>query len=307
MFNNNNTPFSMPVAPIGYGGGCNNGGFGGWGDDWIALIIFAMIFGWGNGGWGNGFGNNGGGAGMLMPFLNGTWTNGALTRADLCQDMNFNNLESGVRGISQGICDSTFALNNSINSVNTNMLNGFHGVDNAICNLGYTTQQGFNATQVAMMQGQNALQSQLAQCCCDNRVGQMQIQNQMQADTCALTNTMNNNTRDIIDSNNCGTRAILERLNQFELNAKDEKIAGLREKVNDLQLQASQAAQNNFIAANQQAQTAELIRRLGMDCPQPAYVVQPPQPVTFPVNCCGQFNGYNNNNGCGNGCNGCNC
>lgn len=281
MFNNNSTPFSMPVAPIGYGGNCNNGGFGGWGDDWIALIIFAMIFGWGNGGWGNGFGNNGGGAGMLMPFLNGTWTNGALTRADLCQDMNLNNLENGVRGISQGICDSTFALNNSINSVNTNMM------------------QGFNNTNVAMMQGQNALQAQISDCCCKNQVGQMQIQNQMQADTCALTNTLNNNTRDIIDSNNCGTRAILEKLCQFELNAKDEKIAGLQATVNNLQLQASQAAQNNFIAANQQAQTAEIIRRLGADCPTPAYVVQPPTPVTFPTNCCGQFNGYNNNNRCG--------
>lgn len=150
-----------------------------------------------------------------------------------------------------------------------------------------------------MMQGQNALQAQISDCCCKNQVGQMQIQNQMQADTCALTNTLNNNTRDIIDSNNCGTRAILEKLCQFELNAKDEKIAGLQATVNNLQLQASQAAQNNFIAANQQAQTAEIIRRLGADCPTPAYVVQPPTPVTFPTNCCGQFNGYNNNNRCG--------
>lgn len=297
MFNNNSTPFSMPVAPIGYNGNCNGGGFGGWGDDWIALIIFAMIFGWGNGGWGNGFGGNNGGAGMLLPFVNGTWANGALTRADLCQDMNFNNLDSAVRGISQGICDSTYALNNSINNVNTNMLQGFHGVDNAICNLEYNIQQGFNSTNVAMLQGQNALQSQIAQCCCDNRVGQMQIQNQMQADTCALTNTMNNNTRDIIDSNNCGTRAILEKLCQFELNAKDEKIAGLQAQVSNLQLQASQANQNAAIGAMIDASTANIIRRTGNDCPIPAYVVPNP-------NCCYNAN-VNLNNGCNNG--GCGC
>ena len=70
-----------------------------------------------------------------------------------------------------------------------------------------------------------------------------------------------------------------------------------------MKFKASQAEQNAFITANQSAQTAELIRRLGADCPVNAYVVQPPTPVTFPVNACGQFYGYNNyNNGCGCGC-----
>ena len=67
MFNSgNSTPFSMPVAPIGYG---NNGGMGGWGNDWIALAILALIFGdgWGMGGMG--------GMGMFLPFMmmNGGW------------------------------------------------------------------------------------------------------------------------------------------------------------------------------------------------------------------------------------------
>jgi hypothetical protein len=44
---------------------------------------------------------------------------------------------------------------------------------------------------------------------------------------------------------------------------------------------------------------AQIIRRTGNDCPIPAYVVQPPAQVTFPTNCCGQFNGGGWNNGCG--------
>jgi hypothetical protein len=78
-----------------------------------------------------------------------------------------------------------------------------------------------------------------------------------------------------------------------------DKIATLQAENQSLKFKASQAEQNAFITANQQAQTAELIRRLGADCPVNAYVVQPPTPVTFPTNCCGQFSGYN---GCGCGC-----
>ena len=89
---------------LGYalGQDSNNGnGNGMWGGDgWWAIILFAMIFGWGNGGWG-GFGGNGG--------INSPAGQGALTRADLCSEFNFNDLQNGVRGIQQGICDSTFA------------------------------------------------------------------------------------------------------------------------------------------------------------------------------------------------------
>jgi hypothetical protein len=101
------------------------------------------------------------------------------------------------------------------------------------------------------------------------------------------------NTFDIVKSGQDNTRAILDFLTQ-------DKIATLTAENQSLKFAASQSAQNAFITANQQAQTAELIRRLGADCPQPAYVVQPPQPVTFATNCCGGTNvaGYGYN-GCG--------
>lgn len=288
MFSGGNCgiPVTMNVEPSGSG---NNNGNNGWGGDgawliWIVLI-FAM-FGWGNNGWGGGFGGNGG-------------ASGALTRADLCSDMNFSQLENGVRGIQQGICDSTFALNNAITS-------GFAGVNNAVCDLGYTLntnimqgnfglQQAINNAAVANMQGQNAIQTQLSDCCCGVQRAIDGVNYNMATSTCAITNQMNNNTRDIIDSQNAGTRAILDYLCQ-------DKIATLQAENQSLKLAASQADQNNFIAANQSAQTAEIIRRLGADCPQPAYVVQPPQPVTFPTNCCGGVNYASNGCGCNSGC-----
>lgn len=288
MFNSGNcgVPITMNVEPSG----TNNNG-NGWGGDgawliWIVLI-FAM-FGWG----GNGFGGFGG---------NGVGLNGALTRADLCQDMNFSQLENGVRGISQGICDSTFALNNTITS-------GFAGVNNAVCDLGFNIQQGINGintnimqgnfglqqainnASVANMQGQNALQSQLASCCCETQRAIDGVNYNMATNTCAITNQMNNNTRDIIDSQNAGTRAILDYL-------CNDKISTLQNENQALRLAASQANQNATIGAMIDASTANIIRRTGNDCPIPAYVVPNP-------NCC-----YNPtvsfNNGCGCGNSGC--
>ncbi len=242
----------------------NNGNCGGWGGGFgemliamIMLFLFPMMFGGGM--WGGGmFGGMGGwgNAGMMA------MANGALTRADLCSEFNFNGLENAVRGVQQGICDSTYALNNSINGLGVNVMQGFHGVDNAICNLGYQTQQGFNATQVAMMQSNNAIQAQLAQCCCDNRAGLADLKYQMATDTCAVTNTIQNTTRDVIDNQNANSRAILDALNQ-------NYIRPLESENQSLKLSASQAQQNAAIGAMISASEATILRRTGAECPTP--------------------------------------
>lgn len=278
------------IAAVTNGGNNRNDGWGGdWGA-WIILFLIFGMFGWGGfGGFGGGFGGNAG-------------ASGALTRADLCQDMNFSQLENGVRGIQQGICDSTFALNNSINGLGMNMMQGFHGVDNAVCQLGYQTQQGFNQTNIALMQGQNALQSQIADCCCGVKRAIDGVNYNMASNTCAIQNSMCNNTRDIIESQNSGTRAILDALVAQRIEAKDEKIQSQAAQIQALQLAASQSNQNAVLMAAMDANTASIIRRTGNDCPIPAFVVQPPSPVTFPTNCCGQMNFSGNCGGCG--CNG---
>lgn len=268
--NEGGVPAVMNVTPTGSNCG-NNGGWGGDWSSWIVLFLIFGMFGWGGfGGFGGGFGGG----------------QGALTRADLCSEFNFNGLENAVRGVQQGICDSTYALNTSI-------LNGFHGVDNAVCNLGYNVQQGFNATQMAMMQGFNAAQAQAAECCCQTQRAIDGVNYNLATNTCALQNTMNNNTRDIIDNANANSRAILDYLCH-------DKISTLQSENQALRLAASQSNQNATLMAAMEANKAEILRRTGAECPMPAYVVQPPQPVTFPVNCCGQFS-----NGWGNPCGQC--
>ncbi len=238
---------TMPVTPAYQGG---NGGFGGWGGDWASWILLFVIFGLFGGGWGNGFGGGNGGA-------NGPGFQGWATRADVNEGFALNNLQSGINGIQQGICDSTYTLTNAIN-------NGFHGVDTAMCNLG----------------------TQLQQCCCDNaraidgvnynlatqangiQTAIQGVRYDMATQACDTRNTIQNSTRDIIDNANANSRAILDFLTQ-------DKISSLQAENQSLKFQASQAAQNAFITANQEAQTAELIRRIN-PMPVPAYQVPNP-------------------------------
>ena len=152
-------------------------------------------------------------------------------------------------------------------------------IERGLCDGFYGVQNGFNS-----------LSAQLAQCCCDNRAAISDLKYTAAQEACETRNLMQNNTRDIIDSQNAGTRAILDFLTQ-------DKIATLTAENQSLKFAASQSAQNAFITANQEAQTAELIRRLGRDCPVPAYVVPNP-------NCCYGNPvgiGYNGGCGCGNG------
>lgn len=266
MMDSGGVPFTMPVEPAGT---ANNGGGFGWGGDgaWWIIILFLFVFcGWGNGGWGGGFG----GGGANSPGLQGL-----VTRADINDGFAMNNLQSGINAIQQGICDATYALTNAVNG-------GFSNMQLQICNLG----------------------SQLAQCCCDIRASIQDVKYEMAQNTCNIINQMNMNNRDAIDNQNNGFRSILDYLCQEKIDAKNEKIAEQAAQIQALQLQASQAAQNAFITANQEAQTAELIRRLGKDYPVNAVVVQPNTPVSFPTNCCGQFTGWNN--GCGQ-CGSCGC
>ena len=241
-------------------GRSNDGGMFGGDGDWGAWIILFLIFGlFGNG---RGFGGFGGGNGGCEPCA----TKSDLTAQGIVQKLD---------GITYGISDATFALNNSITT-------GFHGVDNAICNLGYNVQSGFNT-----------LGHQISDCCCQTQRAIDGVNYNLATQACDTRRAISDSTRDIIENQNCNTRSILDFL-------VNDKIATLTAENQTLKFQASQTAQNAFITANQEAQTAELIRRLGADCPVPAYVVQPPVQVSFPTNCCGQFSGYNNGCGCGN-------
>ena len=280
MFNTSNGYSLSDIAAVTDGGRNNDGLFGdnGW---WIILLfLFA-----GNG-WGGGFG--GGNRG------------GTTTREEISYGFDMNGLENSVRGIQQGLCDGFYAMN-------TGMLTGFNGVQSALCqgfagvNAGINGAatdiiQTINADTVANMQNTtainaniNGLSHQLADCCCTTKFelakGFGDLSYALATQACDTRRAIADSTRDIIDSNNAGVRSILDFLTQ-------DKIANLTAENQTLKFAASQAAQNAFITANQEAQTAELIRRLGRDCPVPAYIVPNP-------NCCYTPTAVVNTCGCG--------
>ena len=227
--------------------GCNDGyGFGGYGFEGILwLIVILAIF---NGGWGNGFGFGGNGG------ANGSGFQGWATRSDINEGFALNNLQSGITAIQNGICDSTYALTNAIN-------NGFSGAELSRCN-----------QQAALMQQLNNIQFQNQQCCCDNLAAIKDTRYDIATQACDTRNTIQNVTRDILENNNSNTRAILDFLTQ-------DKISSLQAENQTLKFAASQANQNAVLQAAMDANTAEIIRRTGNDCPIPAYVVPNP-------NCC---------------------
>nr|DAI22842.1 MAG TPA: hypothetical protein [Caudoviricetes sp.] len=223
----------------------NNSGNGMWGGDgWWAIILFAMIFGWGRGGFG--FGGFGGGA-STDPGLQGI-----ATRADVNEAIAFNGLERGISAIQQGICDSTYALNNAVtggfNSTNVAMLQGFNGVDKSLCQLGYNLQD----------------------CCCQTQNAIQGVRYDMATQACDTRNTIQNSTRDIIDNANANYRGLMDFMVQ-------SKIDSLQSENQALKLAASQANQNSYLTATLDAQTNELIRRIN-PMPVPAYQVPAPYP-----------------------------
>ena len=184
------------------------------------------------------------------------------TQADVRAAVDQQTLISKLDQQTYGLADTFTALNNTLNS-------NFRGIDNAICTLGYQNQQGFN--EVA---------HQISDCCCTTQRAIDGVNYNIATQTNAIQNAMCNNTRDIIDNQNSNTRSILDFL-------VNDKIATLQAENQNLKLKASQAEQNTY-----------LLNEL-KPCPSPAYVVQPPTQVTFPVNTCGQFAGYGYNNSCG--------
>lgn len=238
---------STMVMPVApaYQGGYGNGCGSMWGGDWASWIILFLIFGMF--GWG-GYGNFGGGFGGGNG-LGSPSGQGWATRADINEGFALNGLQNGQRDITAAIS------------------NGFHGVDNAVCQLGYNTQQGFNT-----------LASQLASCCCETQSAIQGTRYDIATSAAATQNTIQNATRDLMENSNANSRAILQALN-------DNYVRTLERENSDLRMNALISNSNAVNQAARDAQTAELLRRTGHDCPTAAYVVQPPTPVTFPNYC----------------------
>lgn len=230
----------------GYMIGRDNGGYGNgfFGGDWAWIIILALLFGWGNNG--NGFGGFGGGNGFARGYDIGKLA----TTNDVA--VGFNNS----------------AVLSSLNDLKL----GQAGIQQTLC-------QGFNGVNTSILTSTSGLQAQIADCCCTTQRAIDGVNYNMATNTCTITNAINNAARDIVDNQNANYRAIHDELVANKIEAKNERIAELQQQVTALNLAASQANQNAYLTAAMDANQAELIRRLGRDCPVPAYVVPNP-------NCC---------------------
>jgi hypothetical protein len=262
MFSTSNGYSLSDIAAV-TGSNNRNGGFGD-GDYWWIILLFLFA---GNGNWG--WGGNGGGQGSTI-------------REEISYGFDMNGIENGIRGIQQGLCDGFYAAN-------TGMLNGFSGVQSTLCQGFAGVNAAITADTVATTGGIHDLSTQLAQCCCDTRYGLAtgfaDLNYNLATQSCATQRAVADASRDIIASNEAGVRSILDFLTQ-------DKIATLTAENQSLKFAASQSAQNAFITANQEAQTARLISQLQTPCPVPAYVVPNP-------NCC---YGVTYTSGCGNTC-----
>lgn len=296
LTDNGGNDMVMPVAPM-YGG--SNGGFGGWGGDngwWIILLfLFAL------GGWGNGFGG-GYGAGGAMPYIMSNTTN-----ADVQRGFDQQAVMTGISGLQSGISGLSTQLCNATGDIQQSLCNGFAGV-NATVNSGFANaetsanarqmanmNQMFGA-QTAMMQGFNGLQSQFADCCCENRLGLADLKYTVATENCADRTQSMQNTRDVIDAINRGNQGIMDKLCALELDGVKNQLAqaqrenvGLQNQLNMATLRESQTAQNAFISQGFANEVDALYNRLN-NCPVPTTPVYGRTPI---------FTCNNNNCGCG--------
>lgn len=234
------------------GNGYDNGGMFGDNAWWIIILL---LFGWGRNGWGSG--NNGSGA-----------ADGYVLATD------FANIERKLDGINNGICDSTFALNNTING-------NFRTLDGAVCNLGYQA-----------LQNTNAIQTQLADCCCKTQQNIERNTNQgilntnelsrQISDCCCNLEKMDMQTRFDNQAYNCNTLQAIDKLGDRIIDyMAAEKAQALRDENFALRLSASQAQQNEVLKSYVTGQFAYYNPR-----PVPSYGVPAPYPYCYGAGGC---------------------
>lgn len=275
-----NNGFAYPVYP--YGGGFGNSGFGNDGS-WIWIILILVLLGGFNGN-GNGFG---GGFGNDYAWL----SNG---QKDIMTNTNngFNtlHLSDQVEGVRDGIYGLSNQLCNCCADMNQTVSNGFYNAEIGANNRQMANmQQSFN-NQIATLQGFNNLSSDLASCCCENRLGIANLNSTILAENCADRAALADGLKDVLINQTANTQRILDQLCSDKIDAKNEKIADLQRELQMADLKASQIEQNAFIAQGFSNEVDQLYNRLS-SCPVPSTPVYGRTPI---FTC--------NNNGCGCGC-----
>ena len=285
---NNGYPY-----PVYAGNGFGNSGFGGDGSWLWFILILALMGGWGN----NGNGGFGGGFNNDYAWL----SNG---QKEIMQNTNdgFNTLQlanqltginSGVQNLSTQLCNCCADMNQTVNA-------GFANAETAanarqMANM----QQGFN-NQIATLQGFNGVTSQLADCCCENRLATERLNATILSENCADRAALSEGLRDVITNQTANTQAVLDKLCQLELDnvkaqvdAKNEKIGDLQREVLMKDLQASQIAQTAELRFSNNDAVDSLYNRLS-NCPVPSTPVYGRTPIFTCGGGCGCGNTFGN-------------
>lgn len=215
---NNSTPFYMPVAPSNG----NNSGSGFWNGDGIwAVIIFALIFGWG----GNGFGGLGGGQGSAVNY---TLASDFATIQRQLSD-GFNSIDNALDSQNSGICNLGYTNLELSNQTNMNVMNGFNATQAAIKDCCCQTQQNIKDTQYAIATTGAGIQSAIKDCCCENEKIALQNRYESAQQNCATLQAISDGTKQIIDY------------------MAASKAQDLRDENFALKLSASQSCQNQYL------------------------------------------------------------
>ena len=258
----------------------NNDGFGDGSWAWVLIFLIFALGGWGNRGFGNGFGG-GTGSGATDNYV--LASDFATLQRQI--DSSTASLERKADATQQGLCDGFYAMNtgmlNGFSGVQQTMCQGFSGLNQAITSQGYETRLGTQALESQLSNCCCNIEKAIADCCCTTNRNIDSVNYNMATNTCAITNAINNSTRDIVENQNANYRALHDEIVSNKIEAKNDRIAELTAQVSKLQLAASQERQNTY-----------LINEL-KPCPIPAYITCNP----YQSYGCGSYGN------CGCGCN----
>jgi hypothetical protein len=225
----NNGAYPYPVM-AGFG----NNGFGGYGSDFIWIILLFALFG--------GWGNNGNGG-----FFNGGFDNGYAW------------LSNGQKEIMQNTNNGfdTLHLSNQLDTVNS----GIYSLSNQLCNccadMNSTVSNGFYNAEVSACNRQMAnmnqlfgLSTQVSNASADNRLGIQDLKSTVISENCSDREVLRQIGQDILVSQTANTQKIIDEIFRDRLDEKDDKIAELNRQLQMADLRASQIAQTQAITSN---------------------------------------------------------
>lgn len=249
------------MFPENNGFGNGNFGLNGWGGGLIGFIL-GILFG--NGGFfGNGWGgNNGmfGGAGFLSNQLNNDAGREMIMNA-------INGTDSDVRLLATTLNANVNQVQAALNTINTSILKV--GADN-----GMSALQTINAIQA----GNASLASQMAQCCCENRLLTTQQGYESQIRTLEQTNQLGSQAD---RNNNAVLNAIQAQSTMITKEFCDARERDMQDKINNLT--AENATLKTTI--NNNAQTAQIGMMInGLQNELNAIKAAQPQTITLPLN-----------------------